>query len=164
MGREQGGAVLFVIEVGVQTVEPAHKAAGTADTTATPALPLPRDILRPGMSAQADVEVEKLEQAVLVPVSAVLEGDGESKPDRVFVLDGMTARERTVKLGPAEDDRIAILSGVEPGDKVVEGPFRALRALADGDVVTLEAAPKNGAQGDKGEGGKGSASSEREQP
>jgi HlyD family secretion protein len=161
MGREQGGAVLFVIEVGVKAVVPAQKAGAATDATNVPALPLARDVLRPGMSAQADIEVEKLAGALTVPVSAVLEGDGEEKDDRVFVVDGSTAKETSVKLGPAEEDRIAILSGLKEGDVVVEGPFRALRALTDGDVVTIDTSdPK---KSDKKDADKG-ASSEREQP
>lgn len=164
MGREQGGAVLFAIEVGVSAVVPARDApAAATDASARPALPLPRDVLRPGMSAQADIEVEKLEDVVTVPVAAVLEGDGQEKADRVFVLDGLVVREQAVKLGPTEDDKIAILSGLNAGDRVVEGPFRALRALSDGDIVTLES-KKDAKDGKDGAADRMGASSEEERP
>jgi HlyD family secretion protein len=155
MGREQGGAVLFAIEVGVTEVQPAKgKAARIKDAKEAPALPLPRDVLRPGMSAQADIEVEKLTAVLTIPVAAVLEGDGEDKSDRVFVIDGSVVRERAVTLGAAEDDRIAVLEGLTEGQSVVEGPFRALRGLSDGDAVTIDTGTrindgeKNGSGGD----------------
>jgi hypothetical protein len=46
--------------------------------------------------------------------------------------------ERPVELGPTDDDIVAVLSGLESGDEVVEGPFRTLRSLQDGDTVVLD--------------------------
>ena len=123
MGREQGGAVLFVVEVKVLP------GAGTEQ-------------LRPGMSAQAEIEVQRLTSALAIPVAAVLEGDGKDKPDRVFAFEGDdasgSAREATVKLGPADGDVIAITSGLTAGQRVIEGPFRALRGLEEGDSVRVQ--------------------------
>lgn len=123
IGREQGGAVLFVVEIKVLP------GAGTEQ-------------LRPGMSAQAEIEVQRLSQAIAVPVAAVLEGDGKEKPDRVFVYDGADAsgraREVKIKLGPADGDVIAVTEGLSAGQRVVEGPFRALRGLEDGDAVRVQ--------------------------
>ena len=110
--------------------------------------------MRPGMSAQAEIEVERLEQALVVPLSSVLEAsqtdDGE-QPDRVVVVDiaAGTAVEagrdtvyvvnvRPVKLGPSEGEAIAVLSGLQVGERVVEGPYRVLKTLADGDKVRQE--------------------------
>lgn len=150
MGRDQAGAVLFVVEVAIQTVRRDDKASGGAvlakvDGAVDGPLPDARDILRPGMSAQADIEVQKLEDVIAVPIGAVLEGDGNEKPDRIFVYEGELApgtsgrvREVRVKLGPTEGDAIAILSGLEDGAHVVEGPFRALKSLEDGDRVSIE--------------------------
>lgn len=152
MGRDQAGAVLFVVEVGVKEVvrDDASPAAppGTPDGAAgaVAPLPAPRDILRPGMSAQADIEVQRLDDVIAVPVAAVLEGDGGARADRVFVYEGGdgasggsgVVREVSVKLGPAEGDLIAILGGLTAGQRVVEGPFRALKGLEDGDRVVLD--------------------------
>jgi multidrug efflux pump subunit AcrA (membrane-fusion protein) len=149
MGRDQAGAVLFVVEVAIQTVrrddKGAHLAAAKVDGAVDGPLPDARDILRPGMSAQADIEVQKLDDVIAVPVAAVLEGDGNEKPDRIFVYEGDITpgtsgrvREVRVKLGPTEGDAIAILSGLDDGAHVVEGPFRALKSLEDGDRVSIE--------------------------
>jgi multidrug efflux pump subunit AcrA (membrane-fusion protein) len=150
MGRDQAGAVLFVVEVAIQTVRRDDKSNGAllapkVDGAVDGPLPDARDILRPGMSAQADIEVQKLDDVIAVPVAAVLEGDGNEKPDRIFVYEGELTpgtsgrvREVRVKLGPTEGDAIAILSGLDDGAHVVEGPFRALKSLEDGDRVSIE--------------------------
>lgn len=146
MGRDQAGAVLFVVEVAIHEVRRDDKHALASprrdgDVVDAP-LPAAREILRPGMSAQADIEVQRLDDVIAVPVAAVLEGDGAEKPDRVFVYRGDASagrvHEAMVKLGPTEGDVIAILSGLEDGAAVVEGPFRALKGLADGDRVSIE--------------------------
>jgi HlyD family secretion protein len=108
-----------------------------------PILPAPKDLLRPGMSATAEIEVEHIEDTVTVPLSAVLEQkkeeDGSITPDRVFVVDGagptLSVRQTAVTLGPSEGDAIAVLSGVAAGERIVLGPFRALKDLKDGDKV-----------------------------
>lgn len=165
MGRDQAGAVLFVVEVGVKEIvrddplgngvghvarAPAGASDGSVPSMPDSALPSPRDILRPGMSAQADIEVQRLEDVVVVPLSAVLEGDGGAgggdRGDRVFVYDGDVkvggaggvVHEVSVRLGPAEGNHIAILGGLTEGQHVVEGPFRALKGLEDGHRVVLE--------------------------
>ena len=149
MGRDVMGAVLFTVEVKVErSVAPRNgslaRGAGT-DELAQPALPSPREVLRPGMSASADIEVQTIDSTLSVPVAAVVEAstnDEGEVPDHVFVVDGgkdaMRVRLVAVKLGPSEGDAIAILHGLEEGKTVVAGPFRVLRSLEDGDKVRLE--------------------------
>jgi len=137
LGRDSGGAVVF--EVRASVTDPATVAAegspevGTADIT-----------LRPGMSVSADIEVGRLERALVVPIAAVLEGEGQAggKPDRVFLTDrgvaGTTAVEREVSLGPSDAEVVAVLAGLALGDEIVEGPYRALRELEDKGAITVE--------------------------
>jgi HlyD family secretion protein len=160
MGREQTGAVLFVVEVSVEettSTSTQHKAsAATATnneaTQVKAPLPPPRELLRPGMSTQAEIEVQRYEAVEVIPVAAVLEGErhGEApRADRVFVIDEKRqgaaeavtrAHAVEVKLGPAEGDVVSVLRGLVVGQRVVEGPYRALRELKDGDSVTLDGA------------------------
>jgi HlyD family secretion protein len=150
MGRDVMGAVLFVVDVKVTGVRPPSTKSASTSTSPSPStpeqptepLPAAEALLRPGMSATAEIEVDHLDDVVAIPLAAVLEekkeDDGATKPDRVFVVDdGVTlvARETPVKLGPAEGDVIAVLSGVAAGQRVVLGPFRALKDLKDGDKV-----------------------------
>ncbi|HET9594829.1 MAG TPA: efflux RND transporter periplasmic adaptor subunit [Anaeromyxobacteraceae bacterium] len=54
----------------------------------------------------------------------------------VFVVDGGVARARPVEVGLASESEIEIVSGLKPGEVVVEGPYKALsRELADGKPV-----------------------------
>lgn len=113
--------------------------------------------LRPGMSLRADVEVAAHPDALAVPVQAVVErprgGDasaaedgatdertGEGDADTVDVVyvvaDGVAAR-REVTTGISTVTDVEILSGLEPGEEVVTGPYRALRDLEDGDAVRV---------------------------
>ena len=169
LGKDAMGAVLFSVEVKItgshpggslklssssSSSNPANKPTTIEGAVPVDVVPAPRDVLRPGMSAQAEIEVERLEQALVVPLSSVLEAsqtdDGE-QPDRVVVVDiaAGTAVEagrdtvyvvnvRPVKLGPSEGEAIAVLSGLQVGERVVEGPYRVLKTLADGDKVRQE--------------------------
>jgi multidrug efflux pump subunit AcrA (membrane-fusion protein) len=51
----------------------------------------------------------------------------------VFRAEGDTARRVHVRVGAMTSDRVEILSGVEPGDRVVRG--EAVGRLADGDPI-----------------------------
>lgn len=170
LGKDAMGAVLFSVEVKITGSHPGGSlklSSSSSSSSSNPAnkpttiegavpviVPAPRDVLRPGMSAQAEIEVERLEQALVVPLSSVLEAsqtdDGE-QPDRVVVVDiaAGTAVEpgrdavyvvnvRPVKLGPSEGEAIAVVSGLQVGERVVEGPYRVLKTLADGDKVRQE--------------------------
>lgn len=147
LGRDVGGAVSFAVEARVLAPD-AGAAEGTASTPETnPEATLAARAgvgLRPGMTVAAEIEVERLPDAVALPVAAVLEGDGQpgGEPDRVWVLasgaDETEVQLREVLLGATDQELVAVLSGLAAGERVVEGPFRALRELAAGDAVVVE--------------------------
>jgi HlyD family secretion protein len=116
----------------------------------------------PGMSAQASVSTDTRNDAVVVPLAAVTvraEKDLQAKaaglpapeapppapgkkvrkePLRkvLFVVEGGVAKLRLVETGLASDTEIEIVSGLKAGEKVVEGPYKALsKELADGKPV-----------------------------
>jgi RND family efflux transporter MFP subunit len=71
--------------------------------------------LLPDLSAAVDVELERKDNVIVVPRDAVnLENDRFT----VRVLDGGSARSRTVTLGAMSDHEVIIDSGLEPGDTV----------------------------------------------
>lgn len=123
----------------------------------------------PGMSAQASVATDTREDAVVVPIAAVtvrpekdLKPKGPEvaeKPSQapppppvpgkkarkellkkvIFVVQDGVARLRQVETGLASDTEIEIVSGLQAGEKVVEGPYRVLaKELADGKKVKEE--------------------------
>lgn len=71
--------------------------------------------LMPDLSAAVDVELERQDNAIVVPRDAVT---GEKGNYSVRVLDGDDARPRTVTLGSTSDHEVVIASGLEPGMKV----------------------------------------------
>lgn len=92
---------------------------------------LPDDTpLRIGMSIEANIVIREEREAVLAPASSVRDG-------AVFVLDGTSVRRVTVRVGVQGPLRVEVLSGLEPGMRVVTDPPAA---LADGSRVRLPSA------------------------
>ena len=120
-------------------------------------------VLRPGMTASADVITKVQENALSVPIQSVavravdqLKKRGESrkdadaryKPDRdgfvefAFCVVGGKAEAKQVKTGIQSDERIEILEGLKEGEDVVTGPYRAIsRDLQNGAVVKISKEP-----------------------
>ncbi|MDQ7086703.1 MAG: efflux RND transporter periplasmic adaptor subunit [Acidobacteriota bacterium] len=82
-------------------------------------------VLRPGMFVEATLIAETREGVTVVPREAVTERSGRKV---VFVLRGQRVAEREVRLGLGDDDVVEVLSGVEPGEKIV---VKGLETLAD---------------------------------
>jgi HlyD family secretion protein len=131
----------------------------------------------PGMSAQASVSTDTREDAVVVPIAAVTvraekdlkprapdaaEQPGQTAPPPVpgkkvrkeplkkvvFVAQDGVARLRQVETGLASDTEIEIVSGLQAGEKVIDGPYRVLsKELTDGKKVKEEEPPKRGEAG-----------------
>ncbi len=75
------------------------------------------DGLRAGMMAQVAVRVSA-EAGIAVPVSAVLIKDGKRRVVYVARPDG-SFEAREVRTGRSREDRVVILQGLSPGDRVV---------------------------------------------
>lgn len=75
--------------------------------------------LRSGMSATARLELDRIERALLVPSTAVVERDGVAV---VYVTDGASLEPRPVTIERRGRDRIALAGGVEPGMRVAVQP------------------------------------------
>ena len=108
--------------------------------------------LRPGMSARADVRVAVHEQALVVPVEAVvyrrpLGPDGKPLKEGAagadeeikvaFVVEKGKAVQRPVTLGIADATHVEVTAGIKPGEVVINGPHRVLKALENGDAVQV---------------------------
>lgn len=119
----------------------------------------PPETLRPGMTASADVFTKTNESALSVPIQSVavrtvdqLMMEGEDREDAaerytadregfvevVFCIEDGKAIAKQVETGIQSDDYIEILEGLEEGDEVVTGSYRAIsRDLGNGAVVTI---------------------------
>jgi HlyD family secretion protein len=123
--------------------------------------------IRSGMSTSVQIETQTVHQVVSVPIQSVTVRDrdtGETEnqvksdhatdhgstaePEKkerrrlqrvVFVTRGGAVQMRVVEPGIADDNYIQIISGIEPGDEVVSGPYSAIsKDLQDGSLVALE--------------------------
>jgi RND family efflux transporter MFP subunit len=80
----------------------------------------PLDLLRPGMYAEVELVLRRIADALLIPVSAVLDRGDRSL---VFVVEGSgqdaVASARTVIPGLANATEVQILSGIGPKEMVI---------------------------------------------
>lgn len=126
----------------------------------------PKNTLRPGMSCTSDIQTETIQNVLSVPIQSVTtregapvgiempEGEGgdefqqvkEVKKEKisktkeiVFLIKNGKAKKVEVETGLSDDNYIAILSGLEGGEEVVSGSYKAIsRELNDGLQVRVE--------------------------
>lgn len=127
--------------------------------------------LRPGMSCTVDIEVNKKDNVLAVPIQSVTTRDDDStsfsfkddkdKPENltntkeeksqkkikpkeiVFVIENGTAKKKEVKTGISDDQYIEILEGIAENDEVVKGSFKAInKDLDNGTKVKVDNAKK----------------------
>ena len=128
----------------------------------------PKTTLRPGMSCTADIETETIANVLSVPIQSVTtrlggpmgggqvsEGEGsgddfqqvkEVKKEKitktkevVFLIKNGKAKKVDVETGLSNDNYIAVLKGLEGGEDVVSGSYKAIsRDLNDGMQVRVE--------------------------
>lgn len=119
--------------------------------------------LRPGMSCNADIETETVENVISVPIQSVTarsetpvfeenksEDNAEedvkpvkkenNKPKEiVFIVDNGKAKLVEVETGISNDNFIQIKKGLKGGEEVISGSYRAIsRDLKDGSKIRLE--------------------------
>jgi len=117
----------------------------------------PPDI-KPGLSVQADILTGFRAKTLAVPLQALIIRDVEKKPgvtlapgapreeEGVYVMDAGKARFQPIKTGLLGELSTEVTEGLKEGETLITGPFKALRALKDGDPVKVEK-PKKDASG-----------------
>ena len=78
----------------------------------------PGERLKPGETAHVSIIAETIQNTLVVPASALLNGD-EGRQKVMVISSDSVAHERTVAVGVRQGDRVQILSGVQPGEQVV---------------------------------------------
>lgn len=101
----------------------------------------PPDV-RPGFSCSADTTTGTRTKALAIPIQALVVREKPAskagKPqdeEGVFVNNGGVVKFVPVKTGLSGDSNIEIVSGLQAGQQIVTGPFRALREIKDGSKV-----------------------------
>ncbi|MFN2412220.1 MAG: HlyD family secretion protein [Pyrinomonadaceae bacterium] len=109
--------------------------------------------LRPGMSATAVITTKTVENAIAVPLQAVIEKKPESSPSPdstadaptsadkakpikgVYVLEDNKVKFVQIETGITGESDIQIVSGLSEGQEVITGPSRVLNTLKEDTVV-----------------------------
>lgn len=143
-----------VSRIGNSAIRPPASTAGTGQAAAISfevvvTLENPPVVLRPDLSATADIVTAVQRDAVAIPIisltvrdrTAEVEADATPGPgDRddvegVFVVREGVVRFTPVQVGIASQEYFEVLTGLAAGDTVVAGPYRQIQELSDGDRV-----------------------------
>jgi HlyD family secretion protein len=133
----------------------------------------PPKVLRPGMTATADIITKTNDNALSVPLQSVAvrtvdqlavkgekrkDAEGRYKPDKdgfveiVFCIEKGKAVAKQVETGIQSDELIEIKDGLKQGEEVVTGSYRAIsKDLENGAAVTINNNPKNAPRGQAGQ-------------
>ncbi len=89
-------------------------------------------LIRAGIMGDARILKQVHENAVMVPINALI----ESQKGRIVFVAGNdnTAEERSVEIGAANDTMIRIISGINPGDRVI---VKGQQDLVDGEAINI---------------------------
>ncbi len=119
--------------------------------------------IKPGMTANVEIEVARQDDAITVPIEAVVHRLRKDLPESVvetfddkqvtldlserakqgqyikvmYVMEEEVARVRLIDSGIADTRRVEIRDGVTLDDTVIIGPYRSLDQLKDGKKVAL---------------------------
>lgn len=117
--------------------------------------------IRPGMTANVEIEVARRDDAMMIPVESVVHRMRKELDDRivasfdamqqdvdmserarqaqyikvVYVKNDEKAEVRVIDPGIADSRHVEIRAGLKEGDEVIIGPYRSLDQLADGKRV-----------------------------
>jgi RND family efflux transporter MFP subunit len=78
----------------------------------------PGERLKPGATARVSIIAETIQNTLIVPATALLNGD-EGRQKVMVVSSDSVAHERAVAVGVRQGARVQILSGVQQGEQVV---------------------------------------------
>ena len=113
-----------------------------------------KESFRPGMSVTAEIETRYRTNVLTVPIQSVTtrvpktsstnappekkKADFGKPVEVVFVTEADKARMITVKRGVSDDSNVEILEGVDEGQAVVSGGYKAInRELEDGKLIKI---------------------------
>ena len=122
-------------------------------------------MVRPGLSADAEITVAAARDAPTIPIQSLtarrardlkgykapadsLKSDAAEKDlEGVFVVKDGRAQFKPVKVGISSQKYFEVKSGLEAGEKIVSGNFKAIRELKDGQRVKITEKIEKGGKG-----------------
>ncbi|MGA2587877.1 MAG: efflux RND transporter periplasmic adaptor subunit [Candidatus Aminicenantales bacterium] len=113
----------------------------------------PSKLLKPGLSASADIITAEKKQVLAVPISALVirekkadaataapsTSKGAGEEEGIYIVENSRVKFVPVKKGITGELTIEISSGLNEGQDIVVGPYDALRQLKDGVLIKTEA-------------------------
>jgi HlyD family secretion protein len=119
--------------------------------------------IKPAMTANVEIEVASQDNAITIPVEAVVHRMRKDLPDPIiqafdarqatvdiserakqaqyikvaYVKEGEAAKVRLIDPGIADSLRVEVRDGIKVGEEVIIGPYRSLDQLKDGKKVKL---------------------------
>jgi HlyD family secretion protein len=112
--------------------------------------------LRPGMTCRAEIFTATKGGVLAAPIQSILVDENlstDAVTRDVFVNRNGRAVKVSVEVGIADDTYQEIVNGLQPGDEVVTGPDRVLRALEDGDRISPTVEKRSNGTTDNESGG-----------
>ncbi|MFH2042030.1 MAG: efflux RND transporter periplasmic adaptor subunit [Acidobacteriota bacterium] len=142
-----------VTEIGSSALQVVSAAQESKDFKVVITLQDPPESLKPGLSASADIITAEKKNVLAVPISALVlkekdkkdsSGPDEDQEEGVYIVDA-EGRARFVQVvkGIMGELNIEIHSGLEEGQKVIVGPYSALRIIKDGTLIKEETRTDN---------------------
>ncbi|MGD0782825.1 MAG: efflux RND transporter periplasmic adaptor subunit [Candidatus Aminicenantales bacterium] len=144
-----------VTEIGSSALQ--KSAAATASTTTQESrdfkvvvtLENPSKLLKPGLSASADIITGERKNVLAVPISSLVVRDKaptaeetkagkKAEEEGLFVMEGGRAKFVPIRKGIMGDLDIEVVDGLKAGQDVIVGPYDALRQLKDGLLVKVD--------------------------
>ena len=92
--------------------------------------------IKVGANARAQIQSGNRISGVLIPAAAVLDEDG--RPIAYVQLEGETFEKRQLRVGGQQGDRILVLDGIKPGERVVTGAAYQVRLASLSTSVPAE--------------------------
>jgi multidrug efflux pump subunit AcrA (membrane-fusion protein) len=96
--------------------------------------------LKPGMSAEVQIEMDRFEDVLTIPVAAVIE---TVNGDFCWVKTADGVQRRSLKLGATDDAFIVVKAGVAEGDEVVLNPLAYIEEAQSEALKPVDDAPRS---------------------
>jgi HlyD family secretion protein len=110
----------------------------------------PSKLLKPGLSASADIITAEKKNVLAVPISSLVlrekkgviaekkKNKKDNEEEGIYVVENSRAKFVPVKKGVMGNLMIEIASGLKEGQEIISGPYDALRQLKDGTLIKPE--------------------------
>jgi HlyD family secretion protein len=135
-----------ITEIGSSALRKNRAAEESKDFKVVITLIDPPVTLKPGLSASADIVTAQRTNVLAIPISSLVLRDvgsnGEASPEEqeegVFLVTGNQVVFQPIEKGILGEMMVEVISGLREGQRIVSGPFSALRELDNTVLIKAE--------------------------